>query len=406
MKKVLALVLAVIMVCTMAMAATVTGVTTATDTTLTAENPAYRVIVPGEAIVFTRSELKLDGSNAVLNKDNTFAPEKNKVEITFDKGSDLVASQGWVKVKEGTSVDYKYVIVTKANDAAILDDTADIIISKITVTKYGFDGSAVYSFAKKLADGTMTYTINTLGYLDGEVKDMAKSDSGLAKVALDKCPAGNGFVLVFNYGRHFDKDRTETKLTASATVAYDESDLVANTIGNTLYQIVKSDNVKEKVAYFETASMTGSYAYSELKIGAKVYFVSVPAYEINEKVEDELYNKTATIETVIATGAVVPNGTNVEISVDEAKEGYTLYMINADGSLKNLNAKIDDNGVLRATAKVTGPVVLSDKALTAATTTTPGSTTNPGTGANDVVGVAAALAVVALVSGAAISLKK
>ena len=38
--------------------------------------------------------------------------------------------------------------------------------------------------------------------------------------------------------------------------------------------------------------------------------------------------------------------------------------------------------------------------------TTPGTTTNPGTGANDVVGVAAALAVVALVSGAAISLKK
>ena len=40
------------------------------------------------------------------------------------------------------------------------------------------------------------------------------------------------------------------------------------------------------------------------------------------------------------------------------------------------------------------------------TDSTTGSTTNPGTGANDVVGVAAALAVVALVSGAAISLKK
>ena len=38
--------------------------------------------------------------------------------------------------------------------------------------------------------------------------------------------------------------------------------------------------------------------------------------------------------------------------------------------------------------------------------TSTGTTTNPGTGANDVVGVAAALAVVALVSGAAISLKK
>ena len=405
MKKVLALVLAVIMVCTMAMAVGVTGVTTAPDTTLTAENPAYRVIVPGEAIVFTRGELKLDNANAVLNKDNTFAPEKNKVEITFDKGSDLVASQGWVKVKDNSGVDYKYVIVTKANDNAILDDTADIIISKITVTKYGFDGSAVYSFAKKLADGTMTYTINDINYVGNDIKDMAAAN--LSKVALDKCPADNGFVLVFNYGRHFDKDLAATKLTASATNAYDESYLAANSIGNTLYQVVKSDNVKEKVAYFETASMTGSYAYSELKIGAKVYFVSVPDYEINEKVEDELYNKTAAYETVIAAGAVVPNGTNVEISVDEAKEGYSLYMIAADGSLKNLNAKIDDNGVLRATAKVTGPVILTDKALAVAgTTTTPGTTTNPGTGANDVVGVAAALAVVALVSGAAISLKK
>ena len=44
--------------------------------------------------------------------------------------------------------------------------------------------------------------------------------------------------------------------------------------------------------------------------------------------------------------------------------------------------------------------------LTEATGSTGSTTTNPGTGANDVVGVAAALAVVALVSGAAISLKK
>ena len=59
-----------------------------------------------------------------------------------------------------------------------------------------------------------------------------------------------------------------------------------------------------------------------------------------------------------------------------------------------------------ASAKLDGVVILSDKALTTAATAGSGSTTNPGTGANDVVGVAAALAVVALVSGAAISLKK
>ena len=54
-------------------------------------------------------------------------------------------------------------------------------------------------------------------------------------------------------------------------------------------------------------------------------------------------------------------------------------------------------------------VVITKDTLTTTGTTgtnTNGTTTNPGTGANDVVGVAAALAVVALVSGAAISLKK
>ena len=51
-----------------------------------------------------------------------------------------------------------------------------------------------------------------------------------------------------------------------------------------------------------------------------------------------------------------------------------------------------------------GSYVFSDKALSVAATT-PG-TNNPDTGANDVVGVATALAAVALVSAAAVSLKK
>ena len=398
MKKVLALVLAVIMVCTMAMAVGVTGVTTAPDTTLTAENPAYRVIVPGEAIVLDRDELGLDGTNAVLNKDGTFAPEKNKVAVTFDKGSDLVASQGWVKVKEGANVAYKYVIATKTNDTAILDDTADIIISKVTVTKYGFDGAKAYSFAKKLTDGTMNYTFGTIS--DMEAMGINTEYEGWR--ALDTTDVGE-FFLVFNYGRHYDKD--DTTLTASATALYDANDIDENTIGNTLYPIAKGAKVTEKVATFVVTDEADSNSYADLKVGSKVYFVTIPEYEINEKVQNDLYTKDATLTDVIEDGTVVPYGVDVEIAVNEAKEGYSLYMINADGSLKNLNAKIDDNGVLRATAKVTGPVVLSDKALTAAGTTT-GTTTNPGTGANDVVGVAAALAVVALVSGAAISLKK
>ena len=76
MKKVLALVLAVIMVCTMAMAVTVGGteLATADDAKI---NPNYRPITPGKSIIFTREELALTDASgvAVLNKDGTFAPE-------------------------------------------------------------------------------------------------------------------------------------------------------------------------------------------------------------------------------------------------------------------------------------------------------------------------------------------
>ena len=78
------------------------------------------------------------------------------------------------------------------------------------------------------------------------------------------------------------------------------------------------------------------------------------------------------------------------------------------GALVKLAVTMDD-GVASFTVPAFSLVASFDGALAGATvetTTETGTTTNPGTGANDVVGVAAALAVVALVSGAAISLKK
>ena len=92
--------------------------------------------------------------------------------------------------------------------------------------------------------------------------------------------------------------------------------------------------------------------------------------------------------------------------VENAKASYNAYAIKGDGSVTKLAATLDD-GVLTFTMPAFSYVVVVDGTLatTATEPATPG-TTNPGTGANDVVGVAAALAVVALVSGAAISLKK
>ena len=76
-----------------------------------------------------------------------------------------------------------------------------------------------------------------------------------------------------------------------------------------------------------------------------------------------------------------------------------------DGKLTNVNAKWDDDeGCFILKTRTLGSYVFSDKKLSVSATTP--DTQNPDTGANDVVGIAGALAAVALVSAAAVSLKK
>ena len=70
----------------------------------------------------------------------------------------------------------------------------------------------------------------------------------------------------------------------------------------------------------------------------------------------------------------------------------------------------DDEGCYILKTRILGDYVFSDVKLDitadAADDTNNGTVTNPDTGANDVVGIATALAAVALVSAAAVSLKK
>ena len=106
------------------------------------------------------------------------------------------------------------------------------------------------------------------------------------------------------------------------------------------------------------------------------------------------------------------NDTNLvgTATITDWSNKYNIYIVSIDGTVSKAAVTVDD-GVASAKVPAYSAVVLYNGALKnvssiSGTTTTPGSTTNPGTGANDVVGVAAALAVVALVSGAAISLKK
>ena len=396
MKKVLALVLAVIMVCTMAMAVTVGGTTIATPDDANI-NASYRSITPGQSIIFDREDLGLNTTFAA-NKDGTFAPEKNKVEVTFAKGADLIASQGWVKTTDATDP-YRYVITTKADDSAVLNDSADIIISKVAVTKYGIAGTTTYYLMDEDANGNNIYAYTVNDSLTDKLsvvakyENPAKYDMNLITAKLSE--TGCTFYMVFNYGR-VSADfviGTTTPETAIADVLY----------------TVKKAGVGTDASKNYAAVDGGVKAAYSLKAGEKVIFGTVPTFNLTtsltKSLQSEIITNDVTVTPVLG-GTVVPNKA-VKITVNNQKEGAALYMVNTDGTLTNLGAKFDENGVLTATAKITGAVILTDKAMTASNViTTPGTTTNPSTGANDVVGVAAALAVVALVSGAAISLKK
>ena len=96
---------------------------------------------------------------------------------------------------------------------------------------------------------------------------------------------------------------------------------------------------------------------------------------------------------------------NATATVRFYKEEGTHIYNNKDGKLSACNAKWDDDeGCFILKTRTLGSYVFSDKALSVSTSTA--ADNNPDTGANDVVGIATALAAVALVSAAAVSLKK
>ena len=160
---------------------------------------------------------------------------------------------------------------------------------------------------------------------------------------------------------------------------------------------------------------------SALKAGDKIYFGTVNFNGLSSAAQKALNeNLTKAGASIKASYGYSAEQTiinrPVEIVVDGMAKGYNAYMVRADGTLANLNAKFDaDTGLLSFGGTLTGPVIVTDKALTATSSGTGSDSTgnggssgtqNPATGANDIVGVAAALAVVAGISAAAISLKK
>ena len=380
MKKVLALVLAVIMVCTMAMAATVSSaIGTSGSAGVTPSTTKYD-IVPGG----TNYYVALTDKNLYF-KDNKFVPEKNKIGIDYAAGSDLVASAGWVKIAKTTqdltkgivcgtedTVAYQYQIVLKNDFTRVADGKSfDFSISKITLNATGWE-------------------LQTVWEADEDAGDVIKADVGYEVVDIDVAVSSAG-VTTF--------------------------DAVPGKI-NKIVSIVKNGTTPLESATLKiigtSTTVTGkTYAKGTLNKGAAFYVVK--AADMPEFADADLA-KTGTLSPAVAK---IVNNNNLPMAgvleqtdVNAAKL-YKVYAKGIDGKVSSVAATLD-NGVLKFNVPALSTVIVTIDVLTVTGTastgtttgTTPGSTTNPGTGANDVVGVAAALAVVALVSGAAISLKK
>ena len=387
MKKVLALVLAVIMVCTMAMAVEVNTPTTPGNST---SDYAYSVtLYPGKSIIFDKADLGMTDVS-----DDDVKAGKYNVDITFERGADFIASKGWVKTATG----YRYVLTAKDSVVAI-DGTPDIIISAIKVTKVG-QNKTFYSaqYTDKLADGTATYATHTK---DGKPTVTAQDFKPMKDIA----DSTNGIALCLGFDFGYEPGKI--------VIAKDGKSVTPDAfVENTLYSVVRTQeaNAKSSVTLGKYATTENPFGYTyTLKAGETVMFANIGNVNIDnttaagKALNKNLLDRDATIVAKLENEPM-PNKA-VSITVDGAKDGYKVYMVKADGSVVDLGATFNANKVLTATATLTGPVIVTDKAITATAAST-GTTTNPGTGANDVVGVAAALAVVALVSGAAISLKK
>ncbi|MFR7790274.1 MAG: hypothetical protein ACLU21_08950 [Angelakisella sp.] len=369
MKKVLALVLAVIMVCTMAMAVDVITITGSDGT----------IVVSGSDTVATAT---IDNNKAIKSNTTYYleVPE-GFFKVLTDNGVNIGTKKyGEVFTVSGLNGGFnaadlsKYYVPVKVEDKA-LDGVADATLGTFTIKK---DANNYASFKvvgnkfvleklvvgslDKTAAATLTgdlYSKYDIGYLAEEV------DSSTTVMADNK----------YNTWFHNDSNKPISinlgdgwtlKVPAKTYFQFEQADVtVPGSFGTG--SALATTTVKSSKAYSVTGA-TLIYKLAATNGSNDVYY----AYGLDSKI----YN--AGLKFVIEKDAV---GTETGYWTLETTE-YLYAIFTADKALATVGSAVET------------------------TPATPGTTTNPGTGANDVVGVAAALAVVALVSGAAISLKK
>ena len=372
MKKVLALVLAIMMLATTAFAAT-GELTNPTKEDTTSPRGDW---LPGKTI-------KINDSGIVA------ADKKLPTPLGYVLSADATGAENELVVKNVNSTNYSITSI-KYDDGKNLVDSI----------KFNDTDDQVEVKLKKDYTNTKKKTLNMTFTLKGK------------KVGKSKKPADVDIRISGTVGYALDETSlyiTDTDDTLKLTDAQEER----------LYKIVDSGAAYATLE-FETADEDTEV---EVRVydGDKLYLYS------NTDADDDILKKYADDDadltflnfpgepTFNATATVrfyKEEGTYIYTLKDGKLSAVTAPDANA-GSAGQTAGKVkwdeDEGCYILKTRSLAKTYVFSDKALPvdAADDTTPGgNVTNPDTGANDVVGIATALAAVALVSAAAVSLKK
>lgn len=336
MKKVLALALAALMLCSVAFAA-------AGD------------VLPGEKIKLNKEGET--GSSIGVNWD--VVPDK---KVNSDNYS--ISKIDWEEGK-------KYI------DSVSFDDDDNVLVIKVkqNYTLVEDDGASFYGTVK--------------------IREKGKSKYHTANITNDGL--------------------TPTASTQAITVFYDEANIEITDDGETIFSYA------EDTLYTVTASEDKAKAYGtfEEDFGSDdQYGVSVRVYEdeelfleTSEEADKDILKANADADAdyidFVEWVAHPTFTSNVTLEFYGAEEDDYIYEIKDGKLVTPSRLKWDDDAeVWTLTTRTLGAYVVSDVKLAKAVAEADSGVNNPDTGANDVVGIAGALAVVAMISAAAVSLKK
>ncbi len=362
MKKVLALVLAVMMLSTMALA---------TDTNVVDKenNVGFggRVCPGDEMYVYRDMETIVDSGSWIPNTDADVVWNANVNSSNY-----TITSQKWTKGKEllaGNPYfdDDKNQLVIKLKEDYTLKQVKTLS-GKFTLKGKGKGGTG---------DTKPNNIVVTIDVTVGNYKDQMYLDKDNDRTI----PQGT---IKNNYVYKFQKT---TKLNDPKTGDPEEPDLLDDTVHTTDDYGTVILNTEDEDVEVTFRGYKGDELFLYNKTSANSALLKAYA------------DKDADITFLTFEAEPTFNSTaTVRFYKDEESHVYVMK----DGKLVNEVKWDEDESCFLLKTRTLGAYVFSDKALPFNVETT----ANPDTGANDVVGIATALAAVALVSAAAVSLKK